>query len=122
MGIEHVIQQGLNDLLGGILGAQRPAETGAGPRPAAAGGWDASVGGSGPHRGLDRALADVAGVPYDPSSLSASGGRRMGYGGLARAGISLDLQYRDGMLAGVYTDANGHDSVAYAGNTGEDVP
>jgi len=122
MGIEHVIQQGLNDLLGGILGAQRPAETGPGARPAADGGWDASVGGSSPHRGLDRALADVAGAAYDPSRGSASGWRRLGDGELARAGINPDLQYRDGMLAGVYTDGNGHYTVAYAGNTGEDVP
>src|SRR5690606_12430654 len=91
-------------------------------RPAADGGWDASVGGSSPHRGLDRALADVAGAAYDPSRGSASGWRRLGDGELARAGINPDLQYRDGMLAGVYTDGNGHYTVAYAGNTGEDVP
>ena len=124
MGIEQVIGQGINDFLGGLsrtLGAQHPAEAGPGARPAD-GGWDASVGGSTPHRGLDRALADVAGAAYDPSRGEASGWRRLGDGELAQAGIDAGLQYRDGMLAGVYTDGNGHYAVAYAGNTGEDVP
>lgn len=122
MGIEHLIQQGLNDLLGGILGAQHPAETGPGARPASDGGWDASVGGGSPQRDFDRGLAHVAGAAYDPSRGEAAGWRRLGDGELAQAGINAGLQYRDGMLAGVYTDGNGHYTVAYAGNTGEDVP
>ncbi len=80
------------------------------------GGFDASVRGAQPKPGFDRAMADVAGAAYDPARQQASGWRRMGDGELARAGIDANLQYRDGMLAGVYTDGKGHYTVAYAGN------
>ncbi len=121
MGIEQVFGQGVSHFLEGILGGGRPAETGAAPRQADSG-WDASVGGKSPDRGFDRSMAKLAEAAYDPARTNVEGWRRLGDGELAQAGIDPGLQYRDGMLAGVYTDGSGHYAVAYAGNTGEDVP
>lgn len=120
MSIEQTISDGVRSITG-LLGGQGPAEKGPAPR-AGDGGWDASVGGKTPNKAFDRAMVDVAGAAYDPSRTNVGDWRRMGDGELAQAGIDSNLQYADGMKAGVYTDGQGHYVVAYAGNTGEDVP
>lgn len=120
MNIDKVISDGINSLIGGLSGG-RPQEGGDKTLKGADGGWDASVGGSKPHRAFDRAMMDVAGAAYD-GRANAGGWHRVGDGDLAKAGINPNLQYADGMKAGIYTDGAGHYVVAYAGNTGEDAP
>ena len=86
----------------------------AGDVPVRDSGFDASIGGEGPAWELDASMADIAGAVYQRAD--APGWQRLGDGELAAMGIDADLQYRDGMEAGVYSDGNGRYVVAYAGN------
>lgn len=122
MGIEQVgqnISDGIRDFADKIFGG---GTNGSGATRPADGGWDASVGGKEAKPGFDRSMAKLADAAYHPEQTHVDGWRRMGDGELHAAGVDPSIQYRDGMLAGVYTDGNGHYTVSYAGNTGEDVP
>ena len=120
MSIEKSINDGIRNFVDGLFGGQ-PKEGGDKTLKGADGGWDASVGGATPNKAFDRAMVDVAGAAYD-GRTDVAGWHRLGDGELAQAGIDPNLQYADGMKAGVYTDGAGHYVVSYAGNTGEDVP
>ncbi|WP_242108539.1 hypothetical protein [Luteimonas aquatica] len=81
------------------------------------GGFDAAARGPDPHKPLDNTLAKIAEAVYDPGRQNVDGWRRLGDGELAQRGIDPNLQYSGGNLAGVYTDGQGHYTVAFAGNT-----